>query len=99
MGCEIEYYIQSEIKKAWNVSLKYSTILMNSIHTETINELFTNIHKQFSSEIKQFPYKNKIYQQIWNTSLRTLIKNTDLSKIRSSIRILHQTNVQRLSRF
>ena len=54
MGREIEYFKHSEKKKEWNVSLKYSTILMNSIHTETIGELFSSIHKEFLSEIKQF---------------------------------------------
>jgi hypothetical protein len=88
---------QSNHKEAWRVSKKYSQILMNNITKTQIFNLIHEIYKQYINELKhkQIHYKNKTYHQVWETMLQTNLRNPKYETCISSIRILHQTNVQR----
>ena len=103
----MNYNISSEVNKqvryhqAWKISLKYSVMLMN--HIDKYNNLYdvvTGVYKQYISELhthKLVTTKDKNYIQIWETVMNTLLNNnTKLHK--GSIKLLHQTNVQRVDR-
>lgn len=83
---------------AWNISKKYSQILIDQEDdNENLNTFFT-VHSQFISELenrKLETNKKKIYIQCWNTVLNTLLNNPKIKCQRASIKLLHQTNVQR----
>jgi len=83
------------VKDVWNISKKYSSILMDN--DNSINMFYT-IHEQFLSELrkKRLDRNNKKnYIKLWNTVLNTVHKNPKLEIQRASIKLLHQTNVQR----
>jgi len=73
---------------AWRLSHKYSSMLMNHIENENYYELSRMYYSQYMNELHQRGYnKNKNYVQVWNTMINT--------GTRDSIRLLHQTSVQR----
>ena len=75
---------------AWKLSNKYSSMLMNHIENENYYELSMMYYSQYMNELHQRGYnknKNKNYVQVWNTMINT--------GTRDSIRLLHQTSVQR----
>ena len=89
---------QLKHKEAWNISYKYSSILMKKIDSEDIYEIYEicfSIYHQYLNELK---YKKlnmkKNYTQIWGTMINTLIKGNN--GIKGPIHILHQTNQQRI---
>ena len=84
-------------KEAWNISKKYSQVLINNITKKHIFDLIHEVYKQYINELKhkQINYKDKRYHQIWETMLQTNLRNPKYEICVSSIRILHQTNVQR----
>ncbi len=87
-----------KVKEAWNISKKYSKILMNHEDNNKHLSMCFAIHSQFLNELKDkkipsTPTKN--YIQCWNTLLHTLLRNDKISVQRSSIKLLHQTNIQK----
>ena len=87
-----------QIKEAWKVSKKYSSMLMNHIDSNDLSTISETIHNQYLSELlfKNLPNSsNKSYIQIWITMINTVFRNPKYDVMRASIRILHQTNVQR----
>jgi len=92
-----EYQNRDKIHEGWNISKKYSTILMEHENENEYFQIAPNIYHQFVSElkVKNIPYINKNYLQVWETMLNTLNKNPKINVCRGSIKLLHQTNVQR----
>jgi len=87
---------QIKNKEAWKVSKKYSEILINNLDKDIL--IFSyEIYKQYINELKfkKILYKDRKYNQVWITMLNTISKNPNYKKCISSIRILHQTNIQR----
>ena len=81
-------------KNIWKISLKHSNIVMKHIDKEDLYEVCSNSHYQFMEEVKANRCKtNHKSIQIWNTMLNTIMKCDD--NMRSSVRLLHQTNLQR----
>ena len=73
---------------AWKLSHKYSSRLVKHISNENCYDLCEMYYSQYMNEINNHRYnKNRNYIQIWNTMINT--------RTRESIRLLHQTNVQR----
>ena len=89
---------QQNYRDGWNISKKYTDILM--IHSENdknLNMCFS-IHSQFMNELKtrDIPRNKKInYVQCWDTLLNTLLRNPKINVQRGALKLLHQTNVQR----
>ena len=64
-----ETNIQYDVNKAWNISLKYSKLILNKIN---------NIHKKYIIELKFNKInvsQNKIYIYQWNNLAYTFNKN------------------------
>jgi len=103
----MKYNIAQEVTKkndchrAWTISLKYSVYLMNNIDKSIdVYSLVTQIYKQYISELqsnKLVSNKDKKYIQVWNTVINTL-RNINVKLHKRSIKLLHQTNVQRVDR-
>ena len=75
-------------RNAWKLSHKYSSRLIKHINNENFNDLCEMYYSQYMNEINNHGYnKNRNYIQIWDTMINT--------GTRESIRLLHQTNVQR----
>jgi hypothetical protein len=73
---------------SWRLSHKYSSMLMNHIENENYYELSWMYYSQFMNELHQQKYnKDRNYVQVWETMINT--------GSRDSIRLLHQTSVQR----
>lgn len=90
----------NDVKQAWNISKKYTTILMDNQNNDNFIDMFYTIHGQFLSELrnKKLNRNNKKnYIKSWNTVLNTIHKNPKVTVTvkRGSIKLLHQTNVQR----
>ena len=61
-------------------------------------DIAANIHYQYISELKYKGIdtrKNKNYVQVWNTMINTINNNPKIDVQRASIKLLHQTSVQR----
>ena len=88
----------NNVKQVWEISKKYSIILMNNQKNDNFIDMFYTIHGQFLSEIrnKKFDYNSKKnYIKLWNTVLNTIHNNPKITVKRGAIKLLHQTNVQR----
>ena len=73
---------------AWRLSHKYSSKLLKHIDNKNFYDLCEMYYSQYMNEINNHDYnKNRNYIQIWDTMINT--------GTRESIRLLHQTNVQR----
>ena len=91
----ISYVNQLKYKESWNISYKYSSILMKNIDNENIYEICLTIYHQYLNELKFKDLNMKRnYTQIWETMINTIrvCKGNEIS----SIRLLHQTNCQRV---
>tara|TARA_B100001287_G_C22459001_1_gene424131 strand:- start:55 stop:372 length:318 start_codon:yes stop_codon:yes gene_type:complete len=79
----------------WKISLKYSQQLYNNIDKPDLYERSLICYHQFINEINsnKYPIKKRNYIQIWDTMINTSSKRLDRNK--SSVKLLHQTNVQR----
>ena len=97
------YNRDKELKKykkyrdAWNISKKYSNILMKHDEYNKHIMIFPSIRLQYINELrnKKIPFKNKPYIQCWDTVKNTILNNPKLSCKIASIKILHLTNIQR----
>ena len=93
-----EFNKKQRIKKAWNISKKYSHILIEHENKNEHLDIAANIHYQYISELKYKGIdarKNKNYVQIWDTMINTINNNPKIDVQRASIKLLHQTSVQR----
>jgi hypothetical protein len=83
--------------KAWKISKKYTTILMEHEDNNIHFEIAPNIYSQYLCELKlnKIQTKNKNYTQNWQTMINTLNNNPKESVCRASVKLLHQTSVQR----
>jgi len=93
------YRQEEQNDECWNISHKYSKILIKNIDSKDIYTICCSIHGQYITELtsKNLPLKNKkhtikTYIQIWETMLNTVRKG-EVEKV--AIRLLHQTNCQR----
>ena len=89
--------IQNNYHQAWDISKKYSNILMNHSKNDKNLEMCFAIHSQFITELrtKGLNNKNKNYIQVWDTLLNTLLRNPKINVQRGAVKLLHQTKVQR----
>ncbi len=83
--------------KAWKISEKYSTILMEHENNNIHFEIAPNIYSQYLSELRlnKIQIRNKNYAQIWETMMNTVNNNPKQSVCRAAIKLLHQTSVQK----
>uniref|UniRef100_A0A6C0L379 Uncharacterized protein n=1 Tax=viral metagenome TaxID=1070528 RepID=A0A6C0L379_9ZZZZ len=89
---------QNKYYEAWDISKKYSNILMNHSKNDKNLEMCFAIHSQYISELKmkRINFSNtKNYIQVWDTLLNTLLNNPKIAVQRGAVKLLHQTNVQR----
>ena len=95
---ESELRKKNKYHEAWNISKKYTTVLMDHETNDEHFDIAVNIHAQYISELR---YKNidstkqKIYIQVWNTMLNTILKNPKKNVCRAAMKLLHQTSIQR----
>jgi len=96
-----EVYKQQRYHQAWRISLKYSVILMNNVDKyPNLHDFVRGVYKQYISELnthKLVETKDKKYIQVWNTVINTL-RNNNTKLHKGSIKLLHQTNIQRVDR-
>lgn len=88
-------YLQKEnYDECWNISHKYSSILMKNIDSSDLYTLCCSVYGQYLTELKSknLQLKGKNYIQVWSTMLNTVRKG-ETEKL--GIRLLHQTNCQR----
>lgn len=89
---------QNKYYQAWDISKKYSHILMNHSKNDKNLEMCFAIHSQYISELKMKRINlsnTKNYIQVWDTLLNTLLNNPKIAVQRGAVKLLHQTNVQR----
>lgn len=95
---EKELNKQRKYRLGWEISKKYTDILMmNSKDDKNLGMCFA-IHSQFINELRNrnVPIDKKInYIQCWDTLLNTLLRNSKVSVQRGALKLLHQTSVQR----
>jgi len=81
-------------REGWELSNKYSKILMNHIMNDNLYEISLTIYSQYMNELKNKKINtSKNYVQIWETMINTIRKGKSCPL--RSIRILHQTSQQR----
>jgi len=97
-----ETNLQKDYHDGLKLSYKYSTSLMKNIDSDDLYDTCLVNHGQFINELmnKGINYtnnkkKDKVFIQIWTTMLNTVSKGGDNSK--GAVRLLHQTNQQRVS--
>ncbi len=95
---EKELNKQRKYRLGWEISKKYTDILMcNSKDDKNLGMCFA-IHSQFMNELRNrnVPRNKKLnYIQCWNTLLNTLLKNPKVNVQKGALKLLHQTSVQR----
>jgi hypothetical protein len=86
------------VRDAWNISLKYSNILMDNSKDDKFFNIYLTIYGEYLSELKRkrIYFKDKNYVKIWETMVNTQLRNPKRDVRAGSIKLLHQTNVQRL---
>ena len=89
--------IKADHYECWEISLRYSNALMKNIKSNDLGLLCDTIYGQYLHELeyKNLDTKDKNYVQIWETMINT-VKKWKGNEI-SSIRLLHQTNCQRVA--
>lgn len=95
----LEYNQKENYDECWNVSHKYSSILMKNINSGDLYNICCSIYGQYLTELKSKKLQlrdkkcnNKKYIQVWLTMLNTVRKGEIENQ---AIRLLHQTNCQR----
>jgi hypothetical protein len=85
-------------KEAWKVSKKYTSILIDHENKNEHLDIAANIYYQYISELKYKGIdirKRNNYIQVWDTMINTVNNNPKVNVQRASIKLLHQTSVQR----
>lgn len=93
-----EQYKRGKYLEGWNISKKYTEILMEHNENDKNLGMCFSIHGQYMNELKnkRIPRDKKInYIQCWDTLLNTLLKNSKINVQRGALKLLHQTSVQR----
>jgi hypothetical protein len=93
-----KYDKKKRYKEAWNVSKKYTSILIDHENKNEHLDIAANIHYQYISELKYKGIdtrKKNNYIQVWDTMTNTVSNNPKINVQRASIKLLHQTSVQR----
>ena len=90
----VSYQKEWNNSECWNLSLKYSKLLMKNINSSELYSLCLGIYSQYVKELnsRKLPYYNKNYLQVWKTMINTVKKG---EKSIQAVRLLHQTNCQR----
>ena len=90
----VSYQKEWDNSECWNLSLKYSKLLMKNINSPELYNLCLGIYSQYVKELnsRKLPYHNKNYLQVWETMINTVKKD---EKSIQAVRLLHQTNCQR----
>jgi hypothetical protein len=92
---KVSFIHKEDYENAWKLSLKYSSILMKNMDSCDIYFICCSLYGEYINDIDNKGYKkNRNYVQIWDTMLNTVRKG---EKITLAIRLLHQTNCQRVS--
>ena len=92
---EKELHKQKKYHEGWNISKKYTDILMLHSENDRNIDMCFAIHSQYMNELrdKKLNYQDsKNYVQVWNTMMNTVLKNVDS---KGAVRLLHQTSQQR----
>ena len=95
---EKELHKQRKYRDGWNISKKYTDILMQHSENDRNIDMCFAIHSLYMNELKtrNIPRNKKInYVQCWDTLLNTLLRNPKINVQRGALKLLHQTNVQR----
>jgi hypothetical protein len=89
----VSYQKEWENAECWNLSLKYSKLLVKNINSSELYSLCLGIYSQYVKELnsRNLPYKNKNYLQVWETMINTVKKD---EKSIQAVKLLHQTNRQ-----
>ena len=86
--------------KNWELSLKYSKILIDNINKPDLFLLCLSTYNEYIKSVKKLHKDkniiNRNFIQIWETMINTVKKGEDNMKF--SIRLLHQTNIQNFYR-
>ena len=90
------FQVKADYQECWKISLKYSRILIKNITSRDLGLLCDTVYGQFFNELEsnQLNTKNKNYVQVWKTMVNTMRK--DYINGIAAIRLLHQTNCQRV---
>jgi len=89
---------REKTKEAWKISKKYTNILIDHENKNEYLNIAGNIHHQYISELKYKGIdirKKNNYIQVWDTMVNTVNNNPKIGVQRGSIKLLHQTSVQR----
>ena len=98
---EREMIRQQRYYGKWKLSSKYTDYLMRNLterNNYSLYEISHGIYKQFLSELRSLRYKfskRDVLIQCWDTMIQTTRKNPKIDIQSQSIRLLHQTSVQR----
>ena len=98
----LEMQHKVDYNEGWNLSYQYSSILIDNITDEDLYNLCCVNHSQFMNELKRKGInKEKNYTQVWDTMLNTVYdkKNKNENIKKAAIRLLHQTNQQRIYKY
>lgn len=84
------------VRQAWDISLKYSTILMDNSKNDNFFNIYLTTYGEYLSELKRkrINFKDKNYVKIWETMVNTQLRNPKRDIRAGSIKLLHQTNVK-----
>ena len=95
------FQIKSDYQECWKISHRYSSVLIKNITSRDLGLLCDTVYGQYLHELEsnnlntKSKNKDKNYVQIWETMINT-VKKWKGNEI-SSIRLLHQTNCQRVT--
>lgn len=94
----LEFNRKNNLKKYWNVSLKYSTILLNNIDNKNLHLIINSIYGSFLKELKS----NKLldFKNNWKELLNINSKNKfNEHNVISSTKKLHLTNIYNVNKY
>ena len=94
------FQIKSDYQECWKISHRYSSVLIKNITSSDLGLLCDTVYGQYLHELEsnnlntKRKNKDKNYVQVWKTMINTVrvCKGNEIS----SIRLLHQTNCQRV---
>ena len=99
---KVSFQIKEDHQECWKISMKYSSVLIKNITSRDLGLLCDTVYGQYLNELESNNLntksknhnKDKNYIQIWETMINTVrvCKGNEIS----SIRLLHQTNCQRV---